>query len=58
MITLQILSKKKNDKIQTQPPMTEKLDILGWSYVKTARQIWKFSAAPKQTDSFDSRVNN
>jgi hypothetical protein len=32
--------------------MTKPLDILGWSYVKTARQIWKFSAVPKQTDSF------
>jgi hypothetical protein len=37
--------------------MTEKLDILGWLYVKTARQILKFSAVPKQTDSFDSAVN-
>jgi hypothetical protein len=38
--------------------MIEKLDILAWSYAKIARQIWKFSAVPKQTDSFDSLVNH
>jgi hypothetical protein len=37
--------------------MTEKLDILSWSYVKTARQILNFSAVPKQTDFFDFIVN-
>jgi hypothetical protein len=33
-------------------------NFLDWSYVKTVRQIWKFSAVPKQTDSFDSLVNH
>jgi uncharacterized membrane protein YdfJ with MMPL/SSD domain len=28
-----------NDKNETYPRMTEKLDILGWSYVKRAPQI-------------------
>jgi hypothetical protein len=39
--------------------MTEQLDIImGWSYVKTALQILKFSAVRKQNDSFVSLVNH